>query len=354
MKLQIFCVLFSCALTAFSQTPFERFRSLPVQAIHDVWVSPTTDEKWVAGERGLVRLINEEEQAVFRREEVLKTPITCIRIAPNGKKWLSGYSSNLLVENEAGEFVPFDFSQNGLFLISDMAVDKRNQAWVATLGGGLWKVNARGQIEVFNRKESKIKSDQVYTIAIDNRQTKWIGTDEGLESYSADGRFERERFMRQTTALRFHENELWAAGLDGKWRAVLWRKNTREEWEEVEIPSRMGKITDVYFDPLGNLWLAGARLAKWNKVNWEIFDERKGFTSKSALCVSVDAQENVWVGTEGKGLLAWLQYPAESSVGPISAPQTLEEVLASDELEPDFLNREIKISIQFEQSQAKV
>lgn len=350
-----FFLLTLCGTSGVAQPQFETFRGMPERIVHDLWVSAETDEKWVASERGLVRIYNDTEKATFKTEFVMQHPLAVLTTDKHQKKWLGGYSSNIYVENEAGEFVPFDFSYRGNFIISDLAANARNEVWAATLGNGLWQVSQRGEATFFTTENSKLESNQVYAVALDGRQTKWIATKDGLQSLDMEGRWDKHRWVRQATALHYDGETLWLAGLDESWRIVLWKKDdARNEWEQVSLPNtvRFGKINDIYLSPKQELWLAGTQLLCRKEGKWESFGHLNGFTSRAAHAVVTDAQDNVWVGTEGKGLMAQIQYPPESSVGEISAPETLDEVLAKKEISPSWLNQEIRIRIQFPQSQA--
>lgn len=356
---RLLVLLVALTLPGYAQPFFEPFNNLKKRAVHDVWVDTDTDTKWLASERGLIRIDDESEKAVFKSTFVRKTPITNITADRRGRKWLGGYSSDLYTENEAGEWVPFDFSRRGKFIINDLETDARNHVWVATSGGGLWRVDERGKAKFYTEDDTRIRGDQVYALAIDGQQTKWVGTDDGLQSLGEDGRWDRHRFLRQGTALLWEqaENTLWVAGLNEDWQPALWKKTGYDsDWQPVTLPQalRWGRIRQIYRDPGGSIWLVGRRVAQQSKGGWEVFGKKEGFTSSAGLCIAVDAQENVWVGTEGKGLLAWIKYPPESSVAPASAPKNLDEVLAKGKVESEWLNQEIRIRIQFPQSQARI
>ncbi|MGF1533776.1 MAG: OmpA family protein [Bernardetiaceae bacterium] len=352
--LRYYCSLVLClsCLWADAQGTFARFGNLPKQAVHALYIQDTN--RWIATERGLIRLTEGDEKGTFMTQIVSDVPVLSLTFDRRGRRWMGGYRSNLYLENDAGEMVPFDFSHRGKFLIAQLTTDARGQAWAATLGGGLWQINERGQAEFLTTQNSKLQSDQVYAICIDGQQTKWIATDKGLQSLPEDGRWQQHRFLRQATAIHWQNNTLWVAGFDRKWQTVLWKKTGYgDDWQEVVIPKSLqgGRITTIHTDPEGDLWLAGRIIARHqNNRRWETFGSEEGFTSTAALALAVDTQGNVWVGTEGEGLLAQIQYPPESSVAPTSGPKTLAEVLENDRLSPAWLNQEIRIQVQFLQS----
>jgi outer membrane protein OmpA-like peptidoglycan-associated protein len=48
-------------------------------------------------------------------------------------------------------------------------------------------------------------------------------------------------------------------------------------------------------------------------VAFQFYGFEAGFESKSGLCLWADAQDNIWVGTEGRGLFIYLQNPIETN-----------------------------------------
>ncbi|MDD7080744.1 MAG: two-component regulator propeller domain-containing protein [Prevotella sp.] len=78
-----------------------------------------------------------------------------------------------------------DYLLNGN-IVSAIAVDAGNRKWLGTLGAGVYLVNEDGSevIEHFQKSDSPLLSDNVYSLAIDESNGRmYIGTDKGLCSY---------------------------------------------------------------------------------------------------------------------------------------------------------------------------
>ena len=72
-----------------------------------------------------------------------------------------------------------------------MVIDKNNTIWVGTYDHGLIAFNENGQIfkEIRADDTGNLPSDRVRSLAIDNRNQLWIGTDEGLRVLPSVDRF---------------------------------------------------------------------------------------------------------------------------------------------------------------------
>jgi hypothetical protein len=75
-------------------------------------------------------------------------------------------------------------------LVTSIAVDGGNRKWIGTSGGGVFVLNNTGetvQVDNFNTSNSKIISDVITSIAINNKTGEvFIGTDKGLVSYMSE------------------------------------------------------------------------------------------------------------------------------------------------------------------------
>ena len=70
--------------------------------------------------------------------------------------------------------------------VNDIAVDERNNKWIAT-SNGLGMVNSKGEfVEVFTTFNSKICANNVLRVKIDKKTGDvWVGTDNGLSRFES-------------------------------------------------------------------------------------------------------------------------------------------------------------------------
>ncbi len=70
--------------------------------------------------------------------------------------------------------------------VNDIAVDERNNKWIAT-SNGLGKINSKGEfVEVFTTFNSKLCANNVLRLKIDRRTGDvWVGTDNGLSRFES-------------------------------------------------------------------------------------------------------------------------------------------------------------------------
>ncbi len=130
------------------------------------------------------------------------------------------------------------------------------------------------------------------------------------------------------------------------------------------------------FDSKDNLWVAADRVAKFTPLStkkWTEFGEKQGFQSRSALSLAVDKNDNIWVGTEGRGLFVRVNYPekltgkeedniTETTEQEIEMVTTLEklkedknltELLNTEEIET-VKGKKLRLKVQFKTAKADI
>jgi outer membrane protein OmpA-like peptidoglycan-associated protein len=283
---------------------FEKIDALPQNAINDIALG-NDKQLWVASEQGLINLSFDSLTNDFQSTILLKKGISKLFISPKNEKYLATYQGEIFKENAQGNFQTPLHSLQSTSISTDLKQDKNETLWLSTFGDGLWSLNANGQKTQLTKKNSKLLSDKIYALHIDEEQSKWLATDKGLCKYSAYKKWQKFKFIKQATAICEYQNSLWVAGSNQNGKNVIFQFQDFETWIEIPLPSTLtyGRITGIDFDKQGKLWLTSHVVASFDQKNWQIYDKQNGFASRSALCILLES-ENVWVGTEGKGLLA--------------------------------------------------
>jgi hypothetical protein len=93
--------------------------------------------------------------------------------------------------------------------IIDFAIDKNNTKWMATSENGIIGYNENGSIlrRIFGSESSNLPSNSIRSIAIDNRDQLWIGTQEGLRVLPSVDRFFNNQSL-STNAIIIVEDDL--------------------------------------------------------------------------------------------------------------------------------------------------
>jgi len=140
--------------------------------------------------------------------------------------------------------------------------------------------------------------ENINKIIIDSLDRHWIASDSGL--FMLNG--ENLTLIRDlpVTAMIAKPGGLWLATADGIYTLERYRK--WKKWELCPEATNF-KIEDMEMDARGNLWMVSNVLAVL-KNNGEciIYSDKEGFSSNHGLALAVDHLNNVWVGTEGKGV----------------------------------------------------
>ncbi|MCX7762138.1 MAG: hypothetical protein N2252_04785 [Candidatus Kryptonium sp.] len=142
--------------------------------------------------------------------------------------------------------------------------------WVGTSGGLVRLDRTTGAMTFYNRSNSGLPSNYVYSIAIDGRGNKWIGT--------------------------------WFRGLamfDGsRWKVY----NMTNSGLPIDI------VHSIAIDKQGNKWIGtyGGGLAMFDGSRWTVYNTtNSGLPDNDVLSIAIDGQGNKWIGTWGGGLAVY-------------------------------------------------
>ena len=168
-----------------------------------------------------------------------------------------------------------------------MVVDNRDRKWIGTNDGLC--VYDGGRWLSYTTKTSKIAHNIVLSIAIDKNNVKWIGTLEGL--------------------CRF-DGETWKI------------------FNTDNCPMPGNQVNDLVFDKEGHLWMAtdgGVAVFDCGE-RWDTFRAGDKLPRCMFQNVAIDRFDNIWFGTDEKGLYCLSGYKmAEPAVAENNDPATAEE-----------------------------
>ncbi|MDY0282625.1 MAG: two-component regulator propeller domain-containing protein, partial [Salinivirgaceae bacterium] len=141
------------------------------------------------------------------------------------------------------------------------AVEEGEYLWIGTFGGLVKLHKATGNTQFFNRGNSGLPDNYVYSIAIDSDGNKWIGTHSGLAKF------------------------------DGTNWTVYNTSNSGLPVNDVRC---------VAIDQHGTKWIGTdvGGLVKFDDTNWTVYNSaNSGLPSDKITSISVDSNGIKWLGT---------------------------------------------------------
>lgn len=291
----LYSLLFFIYQLSFAQDDLvQRYPKLNQIPVNDIMVD-RGNRLWIGTEDGLFKL----QGIDFDKEYVRRMGVYNIVLDKEGNGWMGLYSNKLaLIDSDKIYSTGIDETD----MIRSMGISE-DAVWVGTQKG-LYKLSLKSRTETFHFTEtnSKLISNNIHAVYVDLEGKKWIGTDNGLSEFKDADKWAIHLEDLEVSAItQDREGNLWVAA-----DRALWKLNLRGKWQKIplQMDLRTNIIRDLIFDYNGNLWLASNMVAKYDpkKDQFFIYDRHTGFTSSQALCLAVDQQNGIWVGTGGKGL----------------------------------------------------
>lgn len=206
---------------------------------------------------------------------------------------------------------PFDANSLINNFVSSFYEDRNGELWIGTDGGGLsiWDrqnnrfTNYRHQVN----NDRSISNNSVSSIKEDHLGNVWIATfGGGINRFNrSTGSFEHYRCMNdggwenKSVCLLYedHDKNFWATTFgNGK----LYRLNRSQNRFE-QFDTKLNDLIAIAEDHTGALWVGNAR--QLIKINRENKEHTYYETGKPVRAIFEDSHHNLWVGTEGGGLL---------------------------------------------------
>jgi ligand-binding sensor domain-containing protein/tRNA A-37 threonylcarbamoyl transferase component Bud32 len=187
--------------------------------------------------------------------------------------------------------------------INVVFVDRDENTWVGTEGGGLHRLYA-DSISVFAEKDG-LSNDAVNCIHEDREGNLWVGTYSGLDLLM-NGKFtsytEKEGLLDNGTWTLYEDSQkrLWITTNEGL--------NCFQEGRFTSFTIKDGLssslVSSTWEDKKGNLWIGtydkGLNCLKNGRFGY--CGKDYGLYEQSVRVVYVDSRANLWVGTYGQGL----------------------------------------------------
>ena len=189
--------------------------------------------------------------------------------------------------------------------INANAYDRRTETlYVGTTESGVYHFKVKPRLELIKTIDtgnSKLKSDYINTIYIEDSGQIWIGTEAGV-LVGSGSKWELLEKNYDITAIAINGGKTYLLGdaatiieLDARNRGYL------SELEERAID---GDIKDIDVDSKGRLWVASEIVVRYDETSesYDFFGPAENFTSQFVTKIAVDKDDALWVGTEDKGV----------------------------------------------------
>lgn len=264
-------------------------------------------------------------------KETKKIPVNDIREDSKHRLWLGtsyGLSLYDYDQRTAKWYVHDPANENTLShdVIFRLALDRDDNLWIATFGGGVTKFSVdKGQFTRFLHKQgdrSTICSNKIKSILADERNHIWVGSfDKGMTLLDADGtvirhydRLQRTQIQSDVTCI--YEDRQHTIWIGVKGQTLHYKKKDSEEFVPfINTPYknpelRCVSITSICEDSFGNLFFAsqahGLFCTNAYKNIFRHFYKGSqpggGLNHNVVTSLHEDGHGNIWIGTDGGGL----------------------------------------------------
>ncbi|NOT37318.1 MAG: OmpA family protein [Saprospiraceae bacterium] len=251
--------------------------------------------KWLGTDKGLYRVISMGDDP----ELIIKDSITAITEDKNEILWFGNRKQTITTEDKSQSIV----LNNNLLQITCMTYYK-GDIWVGT-SNGLFRVSddQKKIIGSFTKDNSKLKSNNINVMHVDNENKLWIGTDEGVVIIDGKSWNSYERDHKITGVISTSEG-IWLLADKKMW--LIYKEDGRDRWQDAAVKRGISKgpVRALVADSKGNVFIASEILVQFNPYTDHsvIIDKDYGFVSSQTLSLACDKNDDLWVGTADRGM----------------------------------------------------
>ncbi len=166
----------------------------------------------------------------------------------------------------------------------------------------------------YTASEGGLLSDFILCVAIDRRDRKWLGTNDGLCVFDGNrwtSYTTRNSKLPHNIVLSLaidKDNVKWVGTLEGLCRfdGTSWKLFSTDD-----CPIPGNQINDLAFDQEGNLWMAtdGGVAVYDTRSQWDVFAAGQGQLPRCMFQnLTIDKNNNVYVGSDERGLFCLSGY----------------------------------------------
>lgn len=274
-------------------TVAQTFEVGPTVYVRSLDVDTGTNRLWVGTTIGAleVDLGSQDMVGHYNRDHGLANEyIFAVKVAADGSKWFgtNGGGISLLKGDKWNTYFPM----HGLadYWIYSFVEDRKGQMWIGTWAG----LNVMDQEKgTFRTYVKELVNEWVYGLDVDSKDNVWIGTEGGINM------FDGENWKTWT-----HKDGLGAANLDQLPVSENTGLGTRDRHDlsvmmQGQATYNPNYVFSLQVDSKDRVWAGtwGGGASFYDGSKWTSYSERDGLAGNIVYSVAVDANDNVFLGT---------------------------------------------------------
>jgi len=233
-------------------------------------------------------------------------------LAEEGNNMWAGTNGGLVkLDKTTGSPTFYNKTNSGLpsNLVYSIAFDENGTKWIGTFDGGLAAVNGTNWT-IYDTLNSDLPSNWVSSIAIDENSTKWIGTyGGGLAAFDGTNWAIYDTSNsglpnNWVGSIAIDENSTKWIGSNGGLTEFNGTNWTNYNTSNSGLPSN--GVNSIAFDENDTKWIGTyGGLAEFDGINWTIYNtSNSGLPYNYVNTITIDENSTKWIGTGG-GLAAF-------------------------------------------------
>jgi len=201
---------------------------------------------------------------------------------------------------------------NGRVTMKRKIFNFKNQSNMSSAGTPNVKGTASGKLSqtwtLYNQQNSELPWDMTRAVAVDQENTTWIGTDNGIVAIKNNKWIHYNSRNSTISAPKYNENETQSvryAAVDrqnNKWFIAGWDAYRFDDTKWTKFDSLNSPINwarKIFVDNSNNIWFTSWNgVAKFDGSNWKMYTKANAqLPADKTLGVFVDCKDKLWIGT---------------------------------------------------------
>jgi len=184
-------------------------------------------------------------------------------------------------------------------LVKDIAY-KAGKLWIGTNNGLMTYTLSSGNWTEYNSSNSKLKSNKINNIRIDEQDVIWVGTEKGYLRIKGD-KWELQDKKANVVATRSNKEGQWMIASDDMF---LIDPYNRKYPIGLDKEFYSGQVNDFVIDNKGRVYMASNILVRYNPYEEKVerYGADVGLLSQQCMSLACDKNNNIWIGTADAGL----------------------------------------------------